>query len=255
MPWRIPALRLEGDELDPYPILVSELMLQQTQVARVIPKYEMFMKLFPTVGALADAPLADVLSAWTGLGYNRRAKFLHQAARMVRDEFGGTFPKAAAELVRLPGVGPNTAGAIAAYAYDAPSLYLETNIRTVLIHHFFQDRGDVTDAELMPYLRASLPDENYREWYWALMDYGSYLKATVGNLSRRSRGYVRQSTFHGSQRQVRGAVLKTLVAGASDLAALTENLPDERLPEVLADLVREGLVEEFAGRYQLPGPS
>ena len=128
MPWR--------EDTRPYFVLVSELMLQQTQVSRVIPKFKEFIKHFPDERALASASLGDVLKQWQGLGYNRRAKYLHEAARMIVDEFGGEFPKDQKDMQRLPGVGKNTAGAIAAYSFNQPSVFVETNIRTVFIHHF-----------------------------------------------------------------------------------------------------------------------
>lgn len=176
--WRIP----HEHGFDPYAIMVSEIMLQQTQVVRVVPKYQAFMAQFPTIQALADAPLADVLAAWSGLGYNRRAKFLWQAAKAVVEHYGGVMPRTVTELTTLPGVGKNTAGAIAAYAYNSDAVFIETNIRTVFIHHFFADDSAVRDASLEPFIcqtvRAARETvgRSPREWYWALMDYGTYLK-------------------------------------------------------------------------------
>ena len=129
LPWR--------KTTDPYRILVSEVMLQQTQVERVIPYYTRFLKKFPTVRALAKAPLSQVLIAWQGLGYNRRAKMLHEAAKEVVRGHGGLFPRTALELEKLPGVGPYTAHAVAAFAYNEDGICIETNIRTAVTHHFF----------------------------------------------------------------------------------------------------------------------
>lgn len=241
LPWRIP--RPEGS-FDPYKIMVSEIMLQQTQVSRVIPKYLLFLEMFPSVQDVAESPLSDVLRAWQGLGYNRRAKFLWQACTTVWQEYHNKFPQDITELVKLPGIGKNTAGAILAYAYNQPVTFIETNIRTIYIHHFFADQQAIPDASLIAIIEQSLPLDasRTREWYWALMDYGTHLKQSVGNLSKLSKSYVKQSTFHGSKRQLRGAVLRQLSGGSVTLNKLRIALPDERLDSVLADLQHEGLI-------------
>jgi A/G-specific adenine glycosylase len=256
LPWRQPDA--EGT-FNAYHIMVSEIMLQQTQVARVITKYHEFLALFPTVASLATAPLADVLKVWNGLGYNRRAKFLWQAAQMIHADFGTTFPQTVDELVCLPGIGINTAGAIAAYAFDRPVVFIETNIRTVFIHHFFADEDDVHDKQLVPLLQqamddilaADYPGRTPRTWYWALMDYGTYLKQTVGNVSRRSKTYAMQSTFQGSKRQVRGQVLRLLAVHEYSARELREHIIDDRLEQVLADLVAEEFISRKQERYHL----
>lgn len=245
MPWR--------DDPSPYHVLVSELMLQQTQVSRVLPKYQDFMARFALIQDLAAAPLADVLSTWSGLGYNRRAKFLHSAAQRVVSDFGGKLPESREELVSLPGIGPNTAGAILAYAFNQPVVFIETNIRTVLFHHFFADRSDVDDRELLPILRQACDLEHPREWYWALMDYGTHLKQTAGGKISQSKHYARQSKFEGSRRQVRGRVLRELTSGARSVVELVELLADERAQSVIDDLHREGLIEQEAGLIRLTG--
>lgn len=245
MPWR--------DDPLPYHVLVSELMLQQTQVSRVLPKYQEFMARFASIQDLAAAPLADVLSTWSGLGYNRRAKFLHAAAQKVVSDFGGKLPESREELVGLPGIGPNTAGAILAYAFNQPVVFIETNIRTVLFHHFFTDRSDVDDRELLPILQQACDLEHPREWYWALMDYGTHLKQTAGGKISQSKHYARQSKFEGSRRQVRGRVLRELTSGARSAVELVELLADERAQSVIDDLHREGLIEQEAGLIRLTG--
>jgi len=246
LPWR----KTEKDGFfDPYKILVSELMLQQTQVTRVIPKFEAFLQKFPNVEALATADLGDVLRVWQGLGYNRRAKFLWQAAQAIQS-LGG-FPKTKEELVKLPGIGPNTAGAILVYAYNQPVVFVETNVRTVYIHHFFADKTDIHDKEILNLVEQTIDKEHPREFYWALMDYGSHLKATVGNLNSTSKHYTKQSKFHGSRRQVRGAVLRELGTKTQTLAELQTAITDERLVEVLQELKAEGLIREKAGTYFL----
>ncbi len=228
MPWR--------EHPSPYFVLVSELMLQQTQVGRVLPKFREFVRRFPDLQVLGQAGLGDVLAAWSGLGYNRRAKYLWQIARHVQE-----VPQTFEALVALPGIGPNTAGAILAYAYNQPVVFVETNIRTVFIHHFFE-QALVSDKQIREKVAATLPVNNQPEWYWALMDYGTYLKATAGSQLHRVQGYKKQSRFEGSLRQVRGQVLKLLVQGQFSRAELASHIPDTRLPLVLADLQREGLI-------------
>jgi A/G-specific adenine glycosylase len=226
-------------------------MLQQTQVSRVKPKYEEFLGKFPDIQRLAKASLADVLKVWSGLGYNRRAKFLHESAKVVVIEYSGKFPQTVEQLALLPGLGKNTAGAVLAYAFNLPTVFIETNIRTVYIHHFFADKTKVADSELIPLIEETLDYENPREWYWALMDYGSYLKAAVGNLTRSSRHYSKQSRFEGSLRQVRGQVLRLLSEKPRTARRLQEHINDERLPKVLESLLNEKLISKQAQTYHL----
>ncbi len=249
MPWRHPAA---DGSFDPYAIWISEIMLQQTQVGRVIPKFTSFMQHFPTVQALAAAPLSDVLRLWSGLGYNRRAKFIHQAAKYVMQERNGDFPRTLDELVQLPGIGVNTAGAIMAYAYNQPVVFIETNIRSVLICHFFPSVDKVAEADLRRLALEALDTGRPREWYWALMDYGAHLKATAGNHARRAAVYSRQSAFHGSVRQVRGQVLRRLLQGPASRKQLSADIPDDRLSDVLDRLVQEALICWTDGNYSLP---
>lgn len=247
LPWRQPET---DGTYDPYKIVVSELMLQQTQVSRVIPKFVAFTQAFPAWEALAAASLAEVLSQWSGLGYNRRAKFLHQTAQRVVHEHHGRLPRTVGELVVLPGIGQNTAGAIVAYAYNQPAVFIETNIRTVFIHHFFAESEVVHDRELLPFIQANLPID-VRSWYWALMDYGTYLKQMTGNAARRSVGYTKQSRFEGSRRQIRGTVLKLLSKEPHTLQQLITEIADDRLAGVLVDLEHEGFIELVGSYFQL----
>lgn len=248
LPWRRPET---DGSFDPYKIMVSELMLQQTQVGRVIPKYQAFLERFPCVVALAAAPLGDVLRVWNGLGYNRRAKFLRQAAGQLMRDYDGRFPDDEAELTKLAGIGHATANAILTYAFDKPAVFVETNIRTVFIHHFFSDRTDISDKDLLELAKATLPDEHYREWYWALMDYGTHLKKTIGNLNYRSKSYAKQSKFEGSLRQVRGQVLRALGNGPRQLEDLRAEICDERFEAVVASLSKEGLIRRYGARLSL----
>lgn len=238
LPWRLPD---SGDTFDPYKILVSEIMLQQTQAARVVPKYTAFLQQFPTVLALAAAPLAEVLVAWSGLGYNRRAKYLYEAARQLAQT---PRPWTIQDLMACKGVGYNTAAAVVAYAYNQQVVFIETNIRTVFIHHFFAEREAIDDKEILPLVDQALDPEHPREWYWALMDYGVHLKTTVGNASRSSKHYAKQSAFEGSKRQVRGRVLRALHDQSYSRQELAGLIEDDRLVVVLNDLLTEKLISE-----------
>lgn len=248
LPWRSPE---PDGHFDSYKILVSELMLQQTQVSRVVPKFNAFIADYPSFTALAAAPLSQVLVRWNGLGYNRRAKFLWQSAQLVAGQHKGRLPQIPKELVALPGVGPNTAGAILAYAFNQAVMFIETNVRMVFIHHFFADEQRVSDAMLAPLVQAAMPERDARQWYWALMDYGTHLKQTVGNRSRVSTAYTKQSAFHGSRRQLRGAVLRHLIDAPLTATELQAQLPDGRLKSILLDLKNEGFITQDGARYVL----
>ena len=198
---------------NPYRILVSEMMLQQTQVERVEGYYPRFLKQFPDFEALAEAPLADVLAAWQGLGYNRRALFLKKLAHAVMEKYDGALPQEPDILKTLPGVGAATAAAVAAFAFDTATPFLETNIRRVFIHFFFPKKRRVSDGEIRMLVSATLDRKNPREWYYALMDYGAMLgRREKENPNRRSRHYTRQSRFEGSDRQVRARMVRLFLA-------------------------------------------
>lgn len=245
LPWRKPE---PGGSFDAYKILVSEIMLQQTQVPRVIPKYHAFLGKFPTIQTLATAKLGDVLRVWSGLGYNRRAKYLHEAAKILQRK---PRPWTAEDLKDCKGIGKNTAAAVCVYAYNQPLIFIETNIRTVYIHHFFHGRPKVADKELAPLLEASLNPEHPREFMWALMDYGTYLKKLVGNLGSHSKHYAKQSAFAGSNRQIRGQVLRLLGQGPLSPAELQKQLSDSRLMTVVSALEHEQLIHLQGKRYTL----
>lgn len=241
LPWRLdPA---------PYRVFVSEVMLQQTQVSRVQVKYAKWLRVFPDMSSLAAASVADVTRAWQGLGYNRRGLWLRQAAQMVIADYAGVLPHDPAELVKLPGIGPNTAGSVAAFAYDEPVVFIETNIRRTMIHEFFPSTLKVGDAQLLPLIEATLDHDHPREWYWALMDYGADLAKRVENPNRRSRHYGVQSKFEGSLRQVRGEVLRQLLDRGRRLDEF--EIADERLGQVLAALAKEGFISENDGTFAL----
>ena len=245
MPWR--------DDTRPYYVLVSELMLQQTQVARVVPKFEAFISRFSNEKILAQASLADVLGMWQGLGYNRRAKYLHDTAKIIVNELGGVFPDSAQELIKLPGIGKNTAGAILAYSFNQPALFIETNVRTVYLHHFYDDQFDVTDKQLLEKLDETIDIENPRGFYQALMDYGSWLKANGVNNISNSKHYKKQSPLKGSVREVRGQLLSLLTTeGTQSLAGLRQLYKtDSRLNLALQGLEKDGLVSVKEGKLYL----
>lgn len=248
LPWRQP----ESDgSFDPYKIMVSEIMLQQTQVQRVIEKYRQFLKAFPDVKTLADAPLSDVLLAWQGLGYNRRGRYLRDAAAMVVSEFAGQMPRTVEELIRLPGIGHNTAAAIAAYSYDQPVVFIETNIRTVYLHHFFSEREAVTDSDILEVVAQTLDHTQPRHWYWALMDYGTHVKKQFGNQNVRSRHYAKQSAFAGSNRQIRGKILREVTVASLPYEQLKITVADNRFESVLEGLIADKLVVHKADEVSI----
>ncbi|WP_246589228.1 A/G-specific adenine glycosylase [Methanofollis formosanus] len=247
MPWR------ETD--DPYRIFVSEVMLQQTQVERVRKKYPEFIERFSDFAALAAAEQREVLEAWQGLGYNRRALALRQAAQTIVRDFGGKVPDDPAVLERLPGIGKATAASVAAFVHNRPTVFIETNVRRLFIHFFFRGREEVRDAEILPLVAMTLDPAHPREFYWAVMDYGTMLKKRYPNPNRRSASYTRQAPFEGSDRQVRGRMLKALLEHGtlSTEGLLAKGGVDEkRGTRVLKKLLAEGFVAEEEGEYRVP---
>ncbi len=250
MPWR--------NTHDPFHILLSEIMLQQTQVDRVVGHYEKFIKRFPRVEDLAKASFSEVLSMWSGLGYNRRGKWLQEAAQKITEEYKGEVPNSVDLLINLPGIGRNTAAAICVYAFDKPEVFIETNIRTVYIYHFFKDREEsVKDAEILKMQKEILEiGIDPRTWYLSLMDYGTFLKKEYGNLSQKSSAYRKQSTFKGSVRQVRGALLKLFIQSENlDSKTIEKNLEQYdagHRKEALSQLINEGfIVKDAKNQYGL----
>ncbi len=240
---------------DPYSILVSEIMLQQTQVDRVTDKYKEFITQFPTIKELAEASLGEVLIVWSGLGYNRRAKYLKLTAEKIAHKYNNIVPTNKEALIELPGIGEATAAALLTYAYKKPMPYIETNVRTVFIHHFFPNKKSVTDKELFPFVEASLDKKNPREWYWAIMDYGTHLKKIHGNISQKSKQYIKQSKFQGSRRQKRSAIIKKLIKSKQlnkQELNKTMKIPSLLLTELLDELKKEGLIKESKSFYSLP---
>lgn len=261
LPWR--------RTYDPYAIWISEVMLQQTQVSRVDGRWQRWLEHFPTVDALAAAAPSDVLEEWQGLGYNRRALAVHRAAQVISDA-GGVFPQDQKELVKLPGIGPATAAGIRAFAFNLHGVYLETNVRTVFLHELYPQAEGVPDSELIPLVELTCPasvstaagtdtanaattELTPRSWYYALLDYGAYLKKTIPNPSRRSKSHVKQSRFEGSHRQKRAELLRVLLAHKDEGGAEFEMLHQELCQievhagrESLDEQVTLGLLEELA---------
>ena len=239
---------------NPYYILVSEVMLQQTQVDRVTEKYQQFIKSFPDISALARAPLKKVLKVWQGLGYNRRALALKKIAQIVTKQYNGKIPRTVAELIALPGIGPATASEILAFAFNRPTVFIETNIRSVFIHFFFPDRENVSDSEILPLVEKTLDRSHPRKWYYALMDYGVTLKKNHANPSRKSAHYNKQSPFNGSNRQVRGKILRFLTQhNYSSARALSQHLglPLEKVRSNLLTLEHEGFIRRSGQRLTI----
>jgi len=244
LPWR--------KRITPYRVLVSEIMLQQTQVDRVIEKYQEFLAAFPDFAALAEAPLPKLLSLWSGMGYNRRALALKALAQKVMQEHKGRLPSDPENLLSLPGIGKYTAGAVMAFAFNKPVIFMDTNIRRVYIHEFFQDQEGIHDDELTPLVKRTLDPADPRKWYNALMDYGTMLKQQHANPNRRSAHYTRQSPFENSNRQVRGRILKVLVADAP-LTALQivkkVGMDAERVKNNLVQMEKEGFIRKKGGSF------
>lgn len=244
-PWR-------NEALTPYHVFVSEMMLQQTQAERVAQKFPGFVTLFPDFTSLALTPFEQLLRAWQGLGYNRRALALRRSAEIIIDRHSGRVPDNTMELMALPGIGHATASSILAFAYNKPVVFIETNIRSVYIQMFFSGRADVADGEILPLVERTLDGKNPREWYNALMDYGVMLKSMYHNPARRSRQYRKQTAFHGSHRQKRSTILRMVLdnpgISARKIAALLDSTAADARG-VLLELVDEGFLFLEHGRY------
>jgi A/G-specific adenine glycosylase len=245
-PWR--------DDTGPWGVLVSEFMLQQTQTERVLRYWKRWMELWPAPEDLAAASPEAVLREWSGLGYNRRAKYLHSSAKIIAEEYRGRVPQTPEALRKLPGIGGYCSGAIACFGYNYPAVFIETNIRAAVIHFFFPDRAAVSDGEIRPVLEEALDRENPRRWYYALMDYGAALKKITANPNRKSAHYAKQSRFEGSFRQKRGRLVKALAfngpASVETLARRT-GIEEGEIYRVMTALEKDLLVAEKEGVYRI----
>ena len=249
---------------DAYAVLVSEIMLQQTQVKRVLRYWQRFMERFPTVDALASAETGAVLESWQGLGYNRRALMLKRCAETCSRDFAGTLPHDYEELIALPGIGPATAAGVRAFAWNEPGVYLETNVRSVFLYEWFADEIEpVRDSRLVPLVEATCPTDRPRDWYYALLDYGAYLKSVMPNPSRKSAHHARQSTFEGSRRQKRAEIVRLVLEDPGiafedileclndiESGAGRDAVSADLARSIIDDLVKEGFFIEEDGHYR-----
>lgn len=245
-PWR--------DTTDPYQILVSEYMLQQTQTTRVIEKFNLFIKKFPDFSSLAQATTDEVLRYWSGLGYNRRALYLKKCAEIVHKKYNDTLPNTEKQLQSIPGIGPYTASALLTFIFNQPVILIETNVRAVYLHFFFINQNNVDDKDILPLIEKTLDRKNPREWYYALMDYGVMLKKQFTNPSRKSRHHYRQSPFEGSQRQIRGKIIKYLLTHPSASESTLSEYHDisiEKLQPILRQLVKEQILRQNGLNYAI----
>jgi A/G-specific adenine glycosylase len=240
---------------DPYKVFISEVMLQQTQTFRVAPKYSQWISVFPDFKTLASASLKEVLLQWQGLGYNRRGMYLHRAAQIIVADFDGELPNDPKILVELPGIGPATAASICAFAFNKKTVFIETNIRAVYIHFFFAGKDKVHDNEIFPLVEATVDKENPREWYYALMDYGVMLKKTLVNPSRKSKHHHKQSKFQGSDREIRGMILKILTKSTE--AVSEEKIKDMigkdhvRITKIINQMIEEKLICKMQSGFSI----
>jgi len=229
-------------------------MLQQTQTGRVIEKYEQFINSFPDFSPLARASLREILRVWQGLGYNRRAVALKRIAQTVMSKFHGTLPSSPEALMSLPGIGRATASAICAFAFNQPVVFIETNIRRVFIHYFFQKEKSVRDTQILPLVEETLDTSNPRKWYFALMDYGVIVKKESQNPNRRSAHYQKQTPFEGSDRQIRGMILRalTMESPISQQEIIRRlGMDPERVKKNLFHLQKEGFFKKRGDRFTI----
>lgn len=237
LPWR--------KNTSSYAVAVSEIMLQQTQVDRVIPFFKNWLKLFPNWKQLASAKQSDVLRAWKGLGYNSRALRLQKLSKEVVEKYNGRLPNNRSQLEALPGIGPYTAGAIRAFVFNEPEVFIETNIRRIFIHHFFKDQENISDVDIFEYVQQAVDKKDPRQWYWALMDYGSVLAKKIPNPNRKSKHYTKQSKFEGSDRQLRGKIIDVLLHNKKySIQGLVKKLNERkvRIGKIVQILQKEGFI-------------
>ena len=249
LPWRVQ----DDERINPYHVLVSEFMLQQTQVARVLKKYPVFLSRFPSIERLASAPQSAVIEAWQGLGYNRRALALHKSARHIAQHHHATIPSSREDLLALPGVGAATAGAIRAFAFNQPAIFIETNIRRAFIDFFFPSANQVTDKDILPLIEKTHGDTHPRVWYYALMDYGNFLSKTKKNPNRKSRHYSIQSPFEDSDRQLRAMALRMLLKRPYSYDEMVTSLDadDQRVHKILDSLQKDGFITQGRSKIAL----
>jgi len=229
-------------------------MLQQTQTSRVVEKFLEFTDKYPNFNELANAQTSDILKIWQGLGYNRRALALKSIAETVVNNYDGKLPEDINILKSFPQIGHNTASSIITFAFNVPTVFVETNIRRVYIHFFFQNKKLVSDKEILELVEKTLDFSNPREWYYALMDYGVMLKKRHPELNRKSVHYRKQTKFKGSNREIRGKVLKVILKEKSikEAEIFKEVSRDiKTIKEVLNALEDEGFIKKEGKNYQI----
>ncbi len=233
-------------EINQYYVVVSEIMLQQTQTQRVEQKFDQWIEQFPDFESLAAASLAQVISLWVGLGYNRRAKALYQIAQRIVIDYNGQLPNSVDTLKTFYGLGPATAASIVVFAFNSPVAFIETNIRAVFLHVFFNGQESIPDSFLMPLIEATLDKNDSRQWYYALMDYGVIIKKLYKNPARGSKHYAKQSKFEGSDRQIRGWIVATTSKKISisfiDIKNKFSWATTELIEKIVTGLIFEGLI-------------
>lgn len=242
LPWR--------ENINSYYIFVSEFMLQQKQVSRVINYFNSFIEKFPTFKALSQAPQSAILESWSGLGYNRRAMYLHQGAKIITEQYKEFIPDSVEILKKIKGIGEYTASALVTYSYNRPTLFVETNIRTVCFSIFEQyfSEEKISDKQLIELIEQIIDKENPREWYYAMMDLGIELKKILPKAHlKKSSSYQKQSLFVGSMRAIRGKIIKILTNNNQQKVIRKELellCNDQRADSCITNLIKEGLIEE-----------
>ena len=241
------------NDITPYKILVSEIMLQQTQTSRIELRLPIFLATFPTLQSLAGATTKEVLTAWQGLGYNRRGLYLHQTAKILVNEYNSEIPDDPATLKKLPGIGEYTSNSIVTFAYNLPTVFIETNIRAVYLYHYFNSQQNISDSQILLLIEQDLDYQNPRDWYYALMDYGVYLKSKHGSFNQQSKHYRKQSKFEGSNRQVRSTILKLLLQKPQNLDELQAQFisSENRIEINIKSLIKEGLIIAMNDKYTI----
>ena len=242
LPWRWTNKR----PVSPYHILVSEIMLQQTQVSRVLDKFPKFIAAFPAIGDIARASLSEVLNEWQGMGYNRRGLYLKQCAEELMERFNGEMPSERSVLAALPGIGPYTSGAISCFGFNTPEIFLDTNIRKFFLHYFFKNANKkISDKEISPIAERLLYRENPRLWNYALMDYGALVLSRKSELLSRAKNYRKQSPFFGSNRFFRSQIVQYLLKRKKVSLEELQKISPRNIRPLLDALCKERLIREI----------
>lgn len=247
LPWRFTETRIVGA----YEILVSEIMLQQTQVSRVLDKFPKFIRAFPTVQHLAHTSLKNVLKEWQGMGYNRRGLYLKQCAEESIKRFNGVIPSDPLLLKTLPGIGPYTAGAVLSFAFNKPIVFFDTNIRKFFIHYFFSHQNNkekISDTEILPIAQRLFYTKNPRLWNYAIMDYGAIMLSRTPKLLSRVKSYHKQSPFLGSTRFFRSQIVQYLLKHNHATHAELQSMCPYDITPLIENLSKQQLIEQLVSK-------